>query len=351
MKHGINQDRGRYPATTIVSLLSGLLRRVRAVDPDAPNFMDAKNPQFLEMHTIIDRYFRELCESGVGAEEKHTSVISKEEENHLWENGVLGVDTPEKLLRVVFYYNGKSLCLRGGKEHRTLKVSQIVRHDDPPRYVYTENGSKNRNGSYNQICVENKVVPVFPSPEAGARCYFSILEKYNSKLPPVAYEKDWFYMKSLGDDVVSKPGKPWNTAQPCGENKLATMVKSMFAMIGVSGKTNHSLRATGASEMFEAGVPEKIVQERTGHRSTEALRMYERTTTTQYMAVSRVLCVQNDENCSFNSSVSRAPAKQHDAAASMTFSTLFGSVANCVINVNVASPCTLYCYLQLCKLS
>ena len=39
--------------------------------------------------------------------------------------------------------------------------------------------------------------------------------------------------------------------------------------------------------------------------------------------------------CAYNSSVSRAPAKQDDAAASMTFSTMFGSVANCVINVNV----------------
>lgn len=242
-----NKAGGRYPATTIISLLSGLLRRVRAVDPDAPNFMDTKNPQFREMHTIIDRYFRELRESGIGAEVKHTNVITKEEENLLWEKGVLGIDTPESLLRSVFYYNGKCLCLRGGKEHRALKISQIVRHDDPPRYIYTENGSKNRNGGFNQIRIENKVVPIFPCSEAGVRCYFSILETYISKLPPVAHEKDWFYMKPLGDNVVSKPGKPWYAAQPCGENKLATMVKSMFAKIGVSGKTNHSLRATGAS--------------------------------------------------------------------------------------------------------
>ena len=39
--------------------------------------------------------------------------------------------------------------------------------------------------------------------------------------------------------------------------------------------------------------------------------------------------------CACSSSVSRAPAKQDDAAASMTFSTRFDSVANCVINVNV----------------
>ena len=39
--------------------------------------------------------------------------------NMLWEKGVLGIDTPESLLQAVFYYNGKCLCLRGGKEHRS----------------------------------------------------------------------------------------------------------------------------------------------------------------------------------------------------------------------------------------
>ena len=34
-----NKSGGRYLATTIVSLLSGLQRRVRAVDPDAPNYL------------------------------------------------------------------------------------------------------------------------------------------------------------------------------------------------------------------------------------------------------------------------------------------------------------------------
>ena len=46
---------------------------------------------------------------------------------------------------------------------------------------------------------------------------------------------------------------------------------------------------TGASNLFQAGVPEKIIQERTGHRSLKALRMYERTTTSQHIAVSNVL--------------------------------------------------------------
>ena len=131
-----------YPATTVFSLLTGLLCRTRAIDPARPNFMDTKNTRFLEMHSILDSYFRELRESGVGAEVKRTSVITKEEENVLWEKGVLSVDTPETPLCAVFYYNGKNFCLRGGKEHRALKISQLVRHHDPDHYVYTENGSK-----------------------------------------------------------------------------------------------------------------------------------------------------------------------------------------------------------------
>ena len=59
---------------------------------------------------------------------------------------------------------------------------------------------------------------------------------------------------------------------------------------GISGrKTNHSLRATGVSDLFQAGVPEKMIQERSGHLSLDGLRQYQRTTLMQDEAVSRVL--------------------------------------------------------------
>ena len=49
------------------------------------------------------------------------------------------------------------------------------------------------------------------------------------------------------------------------------------------------MRAAGISQLFEAGVDEKIIQSRSGHRSTEALRMYERITPDQEKAVSSIL--------------------------------------------------------------
>ena len=54
-------------------------------------------------------------------------------------------------------------------------------------------------------------------------------------------------------------------------------------------KTNHSLRATGASALFNAGV---LIRDVMGHRSS-ALHLYERPTIEQKQSVSKVL-VQGD---------------------------------------------------------
>ena len=45
---------------------------------------------------------------------------------------------------------------------------------------------------------------------------------------------------------------------------------------GIAIRTNYSLCATSASDMFRAGIPEKVIQSHTGHRSLKALRMYEK---------------------------------------------------------------------------
>ena len=69
----------------------------------------------------------------------------------------------------------------------------------------------------------------------------------------------------------------WYTSIPCGKNYLSKMVSEMFTEAGVEEKkTNHSLRAAGVSRLYEAGVDEKVIQSRSGHRHLESLRMYKR---------------------------------------------------------------------------
>ena len=63
---------------------------------------------FRELHSVMDTHFRSLRSVGVGAEVKHASLITKEEESVLWDQGVLSVSTPLSLPRAVFYTNGLS---------------------------------------------------------------------------------------------------------------------------------------------------------------------------------------------------------------------------------------------------
>lgn len=73
------------------------------------------------------------------------------------------------------------------------------------------------------------------------------------------------------------------------------MLKKMCEGGGVSGsKTNHSLRAYAVTELFKAGIPEKVIQDRTGHRSIEGLRKYERISEDQKENACKALAVRND---------------------------------------------------------
>ena len=87
--------------------------------------------------------------------------------------------------------------------------------------------------------------------------------------PEDAKSKDLFYLRPL--EKVKNDEGVWYYSAPVGRNKLSKMVSETCKLAEIPGHhTNHSLRATGATELYTAGVPEKIIQERTGHRSVNA---------------------------------------------------------------------------------
>ena len=116
---------------------------MREINPNCPNFLDKKDVRFQQLHHSLDVHFNNLHSSGIGRQVNHAEVISKQEENKLWESGVLGDSDPKSLQNAVFYTVGKMLCLRGGVEHRSLKLSQFQQKSQPDHYVYVENVSKN----------------------------------------------------------------------------------------------------------------------------------------------------------------------------------------------------------------
>ena len=89
---------------------------------------------------------------------------------------------------------------------------------------------------------------------------------------------------------------PWYDCCPVGKETMKKYMATMSAAAGIEKNTNHSLTATGISAMFNAGVPEKIICDVTGHRSN-ALYSYERLTQQQKQKVSKIL-VQGKESFS-----------------------------------------------------
>ena len=167
----------------------------------------------------MESTFQRLHSRGVGAASKHVEVISKEEEELLWEQNVLGCHSPRALLRAMFFLNGKNFCLRGGREHRGVQLSQFKREKD--HWTYTEYGSKNFRGGFGDL---NHDVRQFPCQQEGDRCHVKLLDLYVSKLPKDAKKKGPFYFTPLRE-TPSDPQKPWFTAIPLGWNTLSNLVK------------------------------------------------------------------------------------------------------------------------------
>ena len=68
------------------------------------------------------------------------------------------------------------------------------------------------------------------------------------------------------------------------------MVKEMCKATGIQGnKTNHSLRCSGVTALHKNNVSEKLIQERSGHRSLTALHAYKRPRAEQILETSKIL--------------------------------------------------------------
>ena len=198
--------------------------------------------------------------------------------------------------------------------------------------MYEEHGSKNHPGGLKDLRVENKTIPCFAVPENSPKCLVFLLNLYMKRLPRYAFAEDVLYLRPK-PKCPNDPDTPWYEEIPVRKNTLANMMKDMSAECGISKKNNHSLRAAGASSMFQANVPEKIIQKTTGHRSVEALRSYERIST-----VSKVLM----SNASYKKpdAVETGPQKENLLTSVHTntkvdggtcLSRVLGDMSNCTI--------------------
>ena len=271
------------------------------------NFMNKSDLRFKDLHRTMDSVCSQLHSEGVGAFKKTAAVISFDDEQLLWDAGLLGLDDPKILFNTVFFYVGLHFCLRVGQEYRDLSLNQFKHslincdiYTEDTHYEYTEFISKNNLHKFKDIHAKNKVVKAFATVDSN-RCIVKILDKYLSLLPP---KPKAFYLRPV-KSVPNIVGTPWFVNVPIGiNNTLKLVIPNLSKEAGLSvNYTNHSLRATSATRMYTQNIPEKIIAEMTGHRSLAGLRAYENTTTLQKKTVTKTLADPHHLSTSSNNTM------------------------------------------------
>ncbi|CAC5402230.1 unnamed protein product [Mytilus coruscus] len=158
------------------------------------------------------------------------------------------------------------------------------------RFICEVPKSKADQGGIKHKNVKRKSVVAYQNTENQARCVVNLFELYASHCPPFPRKADALYLRPL----KIPNGNIWYADQPIGRHSLANIVASICQEAGIGGyRTNHSLRASAATRMYDAGVDEQLICEVTGHRSN-AVRNYKRTNEKQKRKINSVIQGRTD---------------------------------------------------------
>ena len=215
----------------------------------------------------------------------------------MWGTNVLGEDTPEKLRDTVLFLIGVNCALRACDKHHQLRwpwvssASQFsfeVNSDGIRCLVYREDSiTKTNQGGLRDMKKERKIVWIKPNVNM-SRCPVRLVEKYLNLVPQWGTKSN-FYLQSL------KRPKPnvWYSTMPVGINSIRKVTGKLLKDAGLDSYfTNHSLRRTCATRLFQAGTNVKLVKEIMGHVS-DAVHKYQTTSDQQRMAVSDIIQGKN----------------------------------------------------------
>jgi len=208
--------------------------------------------------------------------------------------------------------------------------------------------SKKHPGGLKGRNITPKVVLHHANTDRPDRCFVRLFKRYCDLCPKDA-PPHAFYLRPAQHPTA----ECWYSRAPLGHTTLANTVSRICKLAGIEGyKTNHSLRATATSRLYQAGVDEQLVMERTGHRSLEGVRSYKRTSDTQREALSDILNCRS-KRCRVDDTVQQCPNTTTDVQSSSgatifsnnqhsqelwALSHLSAVFNNCTVNIYVGTP-------------
>jgi len=142
--------------------------------------------EFEGMRQKLDKKMKELAAKGVGIEKQQSCVISLDDEDKMWANGILASNTPDKLRDTILYLLGLNFALRGGQEHYYLRHGQnsqlrLGTHSNGKQYLeYTEDVSKCNPGGIKHRKITRKNTKAYENSASPDRCVVALYQKYIS---------------------------------------------------------------------------------------------------------------------------------------------------------------------------
>lgn len=207
-------------------------------------FLD--DEQFVELQNTLNNCMKFLASEGYSCPRQKADPIDIDDENTMWEKGVLGELTPKQLVDTVLYLLGTHFALRAVKEHKSLRVGEcsqlVVKLDqkaDCYYLQYTEDTSKTNQGGLKNCRVNKKASCAYENSANPERCIVRLYRKYMSSQPEKAPLD--FYLRPL----MKPKSNIWFCAQAMGINTLAKTVNSLVRKIKVQSRfTNHSCKCS-----------------------------------------------------------------------------------------------------------
>ena len=224
------KDGNLFVPNTLHHICCGIMRYLRT--NGMPQIDIFKDSGFSQFRMVLDAEMKRLQSAGIGAVHRKAEPITFEEEEILWQKGILGDHTPESLVNTMVYMNGLYFALRGGTEHRNLQhnpsqIRLIEKLGERPYLMYTEDVSKNHPGGLKGRKIMPKIVYHHANISNPERCFVRLYKLYNSHCPPNRPDNA-YYLKPvklpLGEDY-------WYTKQPMGHCTLDTTVNGCVSKL------------------------------------------------------------------------------------------------------------------------
>jgi hypothetical protein len=270
-----NQKGDFYPPRTLKEIIAMIQHYFQnSLMRDWSIFNDK---EFQETRNILDAQMKRLASKGIVKGKKRAAPISFDEEEELWSKGILGDDSPRKLIETLIYLLGLHLSLRAAKEHRDLVFGEDSQLElvemDGECIKYTERISKNRTYGLKHSTMDPKTTFIYPNTANSFRCPVRLYKKYITHRPETNGMKGnpSFYLA-----IIDNPkSNVWYKSSPLGVHSIESVVKKVMEKCGKKGFfSNTSLRRTAMTRLISGDIPDKVIQKKTGRTSDLSDRSY-----------------------------------------------------------------------------